>query len=78
MGSKKQMFSDLAGPVRLPVLLKSPIAKRALRPVLANDSLRLGFSGLVFFGAWAPGEATSPTRTIVIVMYSGPSGPPSC
>src|SRR6266852_4008001 len=59
----------LAGSVRLSVPLKLPVAKSALRPVLANAALRLGFSEFVLFGAWATAEATSATRTIVILMY---------
>ena len=56
-----------AGPVRLPVPLKLPIASRALRPDLANETLRLGFSG-VSFGAWATAEATIATMAIAILM----------
>src|SRR5713226_5539586 len=41
-------WASLAGPVRLPVPVKFSIANRALRHVLVNDSLRLGFSGLIF------------------------------
>ncbi len=56
-----------AGPVRLPVPLKLPIASRALRPDLANETLRLGFSG-VSFGACAMAEATIATMAIGILM----------
>ena len=50
-------YASLARPVRLPIPLKSRIAKRALRHVLLNESPRLGFSGLVLLGAWATDEA---------------------
>jgi len=61
-------WASLAGPVRLPVPVKFSIANRALRHVLVNDSLRLGFSGFIFFGAWATDKPTIAIRTIVILM----------
>src|SRR5437879_4670024 len=42
--------ASLAGPVRLAVPLKSPIADSALRNALVNGSLRLGLSGLILLG----------------------------
>jgi hypothetical protein len=52
-----------------PFPLKSRIAKSALRHVLLNESLRLGFSGLILLGAWAMAEATSAIKAIANLYF---------